>query len=173
MARALSTLLLLTGATLLVTWLSTPAVSAPSPQAVPPRTAMDDVAPLVSDVDAEVLSLHDRLTTPPAYPEPARDPFSYAARPMPPRVRDARPAVAMPAAPVVVPETPRPTLVAILSGDDAAAPRAVFALPGEDADVHFVAAGASIGGFVVSDVQDDAVVLTDPRTNTTTRLTLR
>ncbi|MEO8482199.1 MAG: hypothetical protein ABI634_08325 [Acidobacteriota bacterium] len=171
MARATSTLVLLAGATLLVTWLVTPASSAPPPQTPAPRTALDDAMPLLADVDAQVLELHDRIGVRPEYPTPVRDPFSYVTRAPRARAADPRPV----SEPVTQPpaEPPMlPALVAILSGDAAASHRAVLSMPDAD-DVQFVSIGATVGRFVVREIQDDAVVLADTQTNEAARLTLR
>lgn len=171
MARAMSTLLLLAGATLLVTWLVTPAASAPPLQTPAPHTQLDDEAPLLADVNAQVLELRDRIGARPAYPAPVRDPFSYATRARQSRAAQS-PVVPEPvAAPVPVVPTP-PALVAILSADATSPRRAVLATPGGD-DVQFVVAGGTIGRFLVREIQDDVVVLADPQTDATTRLTLR
>lgn len=172
MARAMSALLLLAGAALLVTWLVTPAASAPPPQTPAPHTALDDAMPLLADVNAQVDELRDRIGARPAYPAPARDPFSYASRVPRSRVSQHLPArePVAPPAPDALP--PLPALVAILSADATSPRRAVLALPDAD-DVQFVASGATIGGFVVREIQDDVVVLANTRTSETTRLTLR
>ena len=65
MSRVMSTVLLLVGAALLVTWLVSPADSAPPAQAPAVRTPLDDAAPILADVNAEVERLHDRVPTPP------------------------------------------------------------------------------------------------------------
>jgi len=169
MSRVMSTLLLLAGATLLVTWLVTPAVSAPPAQAAVPHSVLDDAMPLLADVNAQVLELHDRVAGALVYPPPVRDPFTYAARP-----RSVR-AVAPPPAPEIVPPAVEvrvlPALVAILSADATSPRRAVLSMPDAD-DVQFVASGGTSGSFVVRESQDDVVVLADGG-DTTLRLTLR
>jgi hypothetical protein len=170
LARAMSTLLLLAGAALLVTWLVTPAASAPPPQAPAPHTALDDDAPLLADVNAQVLELRDRIGARPVYPPPVRDPFSYVTRTRQPRA--SVPSVVRESVEPPVPVGPAPpALVAILSASASSPRRAVLAAPGAD-DVQFVAAGGTIGRFVVRDIEDDVVILADPETNATTRLTL-
>jgi hypothetical protein len=62
--------------------------------------------------------------------------------------------------------------VAILSAGGASPRRAVLTMS-DDADVSFLTIGETIGRFIVRDVQDDAVILADTKTNDTTRLTLR
>jgi hypothetical protein len=167
----MSTLLLLAGATLLVTWLVTPAASAPPPQTPAPRTPLDDAAPILAEVNAQVLELRDRIGARPVYSAPVRDPFSYTAR--------ARRSLAVhavnvsDAVPPPVPPAPiPPALVAVLSADATNPRRAVLAAPDGD-DVQFVVTGGTIGRFAVREIQDDFVVLVDSETNATTRLTLR
>ncbi len=170
MARAMSTLLLLAGATLLVTWLVTPAASAPPPQAPVPHTALDDEAPLLADVNAQVLELRDRIGARPEFALPTRDPFSYAARAR--RMHAVTPLAPEPAVVPAPAAPPPPALVAILSADAASPRRAVLSLPDAD-DVQFVTAGETVGRFTIRDILDDSVLLADTQTNATTRLTLR
>jgi len=164
----MSTVLLLAGAALLVTWLVSPADSAPPAQAPVARTPLDDAAPLLADVNSEVERLHDRVPTPPRSSVPTRDLFSYGHHPV--SNKPTPTGVGVIATPVTL--VPPPTLVAILAGDGIAPRRAVFSST-DTADVQFLVTGGTIGRFVVGEIQDDVVVLTDRRTDEILRLTLR
>jgi hypothetical protein len=164
----MSAVFLLAGATLLVTWLVSPADSAPPARVPAARTTLDEAAPLLADMNAEVDHMRDRLVTKPPSPVPTRDPFTYGHRVVQPRASRPDPIVAT--TPLVL--LPTPTLVAILSGDATAPRRAVFSTLDTD-DVQFLTSGDTIGRFVVSEIQDDLVMLTDRRTDETVRLTLR
>lgn len=170
MTRLVSVLSLFAGASLLVVWLATPATSAPPQHPLPAVTPMDQVLPIVADVNAQVDRLRERLSDRAPYPPPSRDPFRFVAptRPAPtPSPIMATPIPLLPDAPLA------PRLVAILTNNDVTGTATRGAVLADlDDDVQFVAAGDAIGGFIVAEVLDDAVVLKDARSGVSVRLTL-
>jgi hypothetical protein len=169
MLRATSLTLLLSGSVLLVTWAALPAESQqPRARTLPPVAA--EIPADLAAVNAEVDRLVGRLERHVDFPPPARDLFHYASR------RPAAPEVIAPAGPrpAIAAELLRPSwpsLVAIMGpGVDGTFEVALSDRTGE---LHVVTSGGSVGAFVVSEITVDAVVLSDPASGETTRLTVR
>ena len=173
MARVTSTLLLLSGALLLVTWLAAPASSAPPAQATPLVRTIDEVKPVLDDVNEQVDRLKERLAGQVEYPTPTRDPFRFAEP-----VRSVRPEsvpefVRQLESMMVSAEPAWPRLVAILSSHTDGQPSLRAAFSTSDERIAIVSAGGSVGGFTVADVTSDSIRLTDPVTGQSTRITLQ
>lgn len=170
MPRVATSIVLSASALLLLAWGVQPAVSAPP--AVPPPSplmdALDQAAPVLTDVDREVGRLKERMTTEVAYPPPTRDPFNFGRRPESPRAR-----VEVPIAPpVFVPAPTLPKLVAIVenpSPDGGVVRRAVLA---DADDVQFFAAGQTAGAFTITSINETSVVLVDRASGTSYSVTL-
>ena len=167
MSRFASAILVLGGAALLLAWQVSPATSSPDPAPRPVESPLDQVQPVIADVDVQVDRLRERLTDPPKYPPPTRDPFNFGARPEPARV--SAPAPAVEAAPAPPPPPPLPRLVAIVSTptDGGLLRTAVFAM-GDD--VQIVKPGEKVGALVLRSVGLDTVTVVDPATGTTYRV---
>lgn len=170
MARATSVVLLASGVLLLLTWLVSPASSAPQVNrvAVVPDTGVAALPSELLDVNREVDRLRARLDRDVGYPEPARDPFHFGSRA---RVEHTAPMATSDttAEPAVI-EPSWPTLVAILASDSGGPLQAALS---DAADgVQILEAGATIGTFTVTDVTADAVALADPVSGQSVRLSL-
>lgn len=168
MIRATSAFLVITAAALLVTWGVSPAESQQARPTVPAPVAIEFPAEL-AEVNAEVERLSAQVERAPELPDASRDPFNFA-----PRVRAPREIVpvSQPVAsePVVVPPS-WPSLVAIMTRASDGAFEVALA---DRADaLHVVTAGASVGAFIVSEVTADFVVVSDPSSGLSTRLTVR
>jgi hypothetical protein len=166
----MSAILLVAGALLLVTWLVSPAASAPPQQPTPRATPLDAVMPLLGDVNTQTDRLRDRVDDHTPYPAPTRNPFDYV-RPASSRAASANAAAVDAAMPASAPD-PTPRLVAIIADEASDAPtrRAVFS--NRDEDVQFAVVGDTVGRFVVSDIQSDVVVLSDTVSGDSIRLPL-
>ena len=164
MTRFASALLLLGGAVILITLQVSPATSGPGPRIVDAPSPLEQVSPILVEVNAQVDRLRARLDTTTDYPPPRRDPFSFGevVRPAP----TAPPKVEVPLyeAPPVLPR-----LVAVLSSaaDGGWLRTAVFAA-GDD--VQLLVPGDRIGIFVVRSIAADAVTLVDPTTGAAFRV---
>jgi len=148
------------GAVLLLIWQVTPATSAPPPPRDAVSTELDQAAPVLTEVNAQVDRLRERLATTPSYPPPSRDPFNFGRRPdrtPPPAPADAAPAIEPPPPPAL------PSIVAIVSDTvrGSEVRTAVFSVGGE---VEVVASGDTIGAFVVRSIGVDRVVLVERTT---------
>jgi hypothetical protein len=142
----LASALIVGGAALLLMWQVTPATSAPPPPRTDVSLELDQAAPVLAQVNAQVDKLRERLAAPPSFPPPSRDPFNFGTRPD----RVPRPAPA-----------DAPTIVDALA-PPAPVPPAVFSV---DDDVQIVAAGQSIGSFIVRNISADRVVLVHRASN--------
>jgi hypothetical protein len=169
-------ILLFAGAVLLSTHILAPASSPPPPR---PVTAADlapiaQTTPVVEQVDAQVERLRERLATPPAYPAPVRDPFTYGTRPDQPRAKAAAPSAAPAtiAEKPAIPAPPLPRVIAIATDvvDGALVRTAVLAL-GEDFQV--VKSGETFSKFVVRSVGIDVVELSDPASGSIVTISLQ
>ena len=171
MARATSLILLICGSLLLVTWLVSPASSAPQTSA--PQVV--DLGPLpaeLADVNAQLDRLKTRLDRTVDVPVPSRDPFHFAAR----RSVDRPAPVATPSMPVEMMAPPVltpswPTLVAILTAPDDGSLQA--ALSDRDETMYVVSVGGVAGAFTVTEIAPEAITVTDPTSGQSTRLSLR
>ena len=151
------------GAVILSTHILAPAAP---PAAKAPPTATDlafiqQAEPLIDKVNTQVDRLRERLTAPPAYPAPTRDPFRFGAREKPSRPAAAVPALEAPMAPPV--ETPPvlPQLVAIAArATGARIVRTAAFMVGDDVQIFEV--GDTIMKFVIRSIGPDAVELADP-----------
>ena len=129
------------GGVLLLTWMVSPAASAPT-RTDPPRTAFhpDQSSAVVAEVNTQVERLRERLDTVPSFPPPSRDPFNFGRRaePRPPVVSNPTPPV-----PAIVEAPPGPVLphlVAIVASDeDGGVVRS--AVISENDDVRFLKPG--------------------------------
>ncbi len=173
--RRLRTVLVLGGVVSVTTWVVAPAAPPPAP---PPMTAadlaaFDQATPAVNDVNAQVARLRQRLSEPPTFPVPTRNPFRFGPRPGPPPPTSAAPPIEN-APPVLAPPAPvLPRLVAILANtaEGTVTRRAVLA---SGDDVHVLSAGDPVGGgLFVHTVDAEIVELIDPISGATYRLTLR
>jgi hypothetical protein len=173
MSRHTSTLLLLAGAALLVTWIAAPASSAPQaplPAAPAPATVPDGPE---SGTEPEVESLHlsDRLSARPVYLPPTRDPFAFAPRSGPgPAPLTFPTASGDNGSPLSVRP---PTLVAVVADTSTGEVVRRAVLASASGDVRLVSAGESAGGFVVSAVRPDGVTFTHELTGTVVTVALR
>jgi hypothetical protein len=161
--QRLAVALLIVGALLLASW-----VTAGDRPSAPRATAeLNQVTPVVSDVNREVDQLRERLAVDSRFVAPSRDPFRFRGRPAPPPVMS-EPAIPEP----VVAPPPMPQLVAILtdSGPNGVTRRAVFAFGG---NVSIVKPGDTLDRFVVGRVDADAVELTERATSNVVRVSIK
>jgi outer membrane murein-binding lipoprotein Lpp len=160
--KRLAAIIVFAGAVLLSTHILAPAAPPKSLPAINAAelAAIDQTQSTVDEVNAQVDRLRERLSAPPNYPAPTRDPFRFGktADPAPPKPAPA-PSVA-PAAPVVAaPALPR--LVAIVSDTtDAGSIRSAVLSVGED--VQIVKMGDSVSKLVVQNIGVDVIELADP-----------
>jgi hypothetical protein len=167
--RVTSSLLLLAGLLLIVTWGARPAESQSTPNPPRPSRAVGLGLPAeLADVNAEVERLTDRLDRDVVFPPPSRDLFNFGTR-----ASARRDVVAPPESidPVGVPPAPPawPSLVAIMESGESVEVALADAL----GELQVVKAGGTFGAFLVSDVTRDAVVISDPVSGQSTRLTVR
>lgn len=161
------------GGVLLLTWMVSPAASAPT-RTDPPRTAIeiDQSSAVVAEVNTQVERLRERLDTVPSFPPPSRDPFNFGRRaePRPPVVSNPTPPV-----PAIVEAPPGPVLphlVAIVASDeDGGVVRS--AVISENDDVRFLKPGDTMGNLVVRTIAADVVTLVDRTSGATFTLSLR
>jgi hypothetical protein len=160
------------GAVLVSTHILAPAEQPPQPAraSAADLQAIQQAAPAVDQVNAEVERLRRRLAAPPAYPAPTRDPFQFGTP-----LGNGAPKSSMRSEPVpsnspppAVPELPR--LIAIRSeGGGSASRSAVLAVAD---DLHFATVGDAVGGLTVRTVDSRAIELVDPVSGTSYRLSL-
>jgi hypothetical protein len=169
MTRATSAILVFCGTLLLATWLVTPATSAP--QTASRRVVPSDATlpPELAVVEAEVTRLRARVESRVNAPEPARDPFHFAARA---RLAPPPSAESPSLSPVIVeePVIAWPTLVAILESADGTLQAAVA--DGDDA-LHVVSAGDEVAGVTVAEISAELVTLSDRASGQSRRLSVR
>ena len=164
-------ILLLSGVVLLVTWVVAPAAPSPSPLPAHAAAAVDQTAPLVAEMAAQVERMRTRLDEPQGFPPPERNPFTFGARRevAPPRPRLP---VAAPEAPPPPPAPVLPKLLAIVTNDvdGVASLQAVFF---ENDNVKVLQAGDPIGPYLIRSITAELVELVEPLTSTVHRLMLR
>jgi len=163
-------ILLASGFVLLLTWVAAPAAPSPSPLPAP-AAAVDQTAPLVAEMAAQVERMRSRLEGPQSFPPPERNPFTFGARhevvPTRPRLP-----VAAPEEPPPPPAPVLPRLLAVVSNDvdGVTSLQAVFAV---NNGVQALKAGDAIGSYLIRSITTEVVELVEPLTNTVHRLTLR
>jgi len=124
--------------------------------------ALDQSAPVIDEVNAQVDRLRERLATPQKFPPPQRNPFDFGRRPEP--KRPAAPVAETPVVPAEPPPPPLPRLLAIVSNtvDGTATHSAVFS---NGDDVNILKAGDTIGRYVVRSVTSDGAELVERSTS--------
>jgi hypothetical protein len=165
----LAPVLLLSGVALLVSWVTAPAAPSPSPLAIHEEAPLDQAAPIVADITAQVDHLKNRLETIPEFPQPERDPFRFGTPPPPP-VKETPPVVD--AAPPAAPPGPvLPKLLAIVAtdADGGVVLTAAFSI-GDF--VHVVKVGDTLGTFVVRSISAEVAELADSTTGTIYKILL-
>jgi hypothetical protein len=167
MSRAASVVLLLLGAVLCVTWIVSPASSAPQ-SSDPPRPS-DPRASTTDDVAVEMIHL-DAVAEPPRYVAPRRDPFSFQSRPVPARPSAVAPSVV---APPVRESVILPTLVAIVKHTAPTGDVFRAVLSADRFDVTIVSTGQSFAGFVIGDISATVVKLRQASSGESFDLSLR
>jgi hypothetical protein len=155
--------LLIAGTLLLASWV---AAGDPPARQTAAAERVDQIAPLVEDVNSQVELLRERLAVQRRFSTPRRDPFRFSPRREPVPVT---PDIAVP-----IPEPappPLPQLVAILTDKTEAGVtrRAVFAVSGS---VHIVKPGDVVERFVVARIDADSVELTERATSAAFRLSI-
>jgi hypothetical protein len=162
---------LFAGAVLLSTHILAPAEPPPAPSSLPAAdlAAVAQAAPLAAQLDAQATRLRERLSSPPPYSEPSRDPFRF--RSAAPK-RTTKPAPKTPPAEPAAPAPPLPHVVAIATNtvDGAVVHTAVIGL---DATVKMVRPGDTFLNFSIRSVAPDGVELVDPATDQTFRISLQ
>lgn len=169
MLRATSAFLVTVAAALLITWGVSPAESRQARPALA-QTSSIEFPPELAEVTEEVGRLTSRLTRVSDLDGPARDPFSFASRARPAREVRA-PLADVVVAPAVSVRPTWPSLVAIMSRATDGAFEAALSDPADE--LHVVSVGASVGTFIVADITSEAVVLSDPASGQSTRLSMR
>ncbi len=164
-------LLLLSGVVLLVSWAVAPAAPSPYGAPAPPSMSpLDQAAPILADMSAELDRLKSRLDATEGFAPPVRDPFRFGAKPE--RVRSTPKPTVVEAAPTPpAPELPK--LLAIVANDEqdgATVRSAVFAVG--DA-VHVLKIGDAVDVFVIRSIAADSVELVESATGASHRLSLR
>jgi hypothetical protein len=164
-------ILLASGFVLLLTWVVAPAAPSPSPLPAHTVEAVDQQAPLVAEMAAQVERMRNRLEGPQGFPPPERNPFTYGARREPVPTRPRVP-VAAPEEPPPPPAPVLPRLLAVVANDvdGVTSLQAVFAV---NNGVKALKAGDAIGPYLIRSITEEVVELVEPVTNTVHRLTLR
>ncbi len=153
-----ASILLAAGVVLLTTWVVAPAAPSPSPLPAHTDASLDQSAPIVAEVVAQVDRLRSRVEEPQGFPPPERNPFSFGAHPEPPaRIR---PVMSMPVEPPPPPAPVLPKILAIIANevDGGVTHNAVFST-GED--VLILKVGDVIGPFTIRSIAADVVELVD------------
>jgi hypothetical protein len=165
-------ILLVSGFVLLLTWVAAPAAPSPTPLPAHASAAVDQTAPLVAEMAAQVERMRSRLEEPQGFPPPERNPFTFGARrevvPTRPRVP-----VAAPEEPPPPPPAPMlPKLLAVVTNNagGVVSLQAVFSTGN---DVTVLKAGDAIGPFLIRSITAEFVEIVEPLTNTVHRLPLR
>jgi hypothetical protein len=165
-SRITSIALLLGGAALIVTWIVSPASSAPqTPTAATPSAGTDSSAG--APIDVAPVRLPDAGAPPPEYRVPVRNPFAFSA-PERSRADD----VGLPEVPAAPPSPVLPSLVAIMTDSTTEGDVRRAALASSSGVVQIVRAGESFGPFTVSEIAAGALALEDTTTGLTYRLSL-
>jgi hypothetical protein len=168
----LTSIVILAACVLVLTRVFAPASApaAPGPVSSAALRAFDQSVPVLSEVNAEVERLRQRLANPPTPPAITRDPFRFGARITAP----AKPAPVVPPPPALVIAPPAaaivlPRLVAITSDatDGGLVRRALISI-GDD--VLVLTPGSAAGKFLVRSVGTDSAELVDPATGLTYRI---
>ena len=167
-------IVLFAGAVLASTYILTPAAAPPSPPAVSASdlAAIAQAKPVVDAVDAQVDRLRERLTNPPDYPQPVRDPFRFGARPEPPRPKPTVSPALTDRAVVVPPPPALPKLVAIATSVvDGALVRTAVLSVGDD--LQIVKAGETYQKFSIRTIGIDVVEIVEPESGKTFKISLQ
>lgn len=168
--------LYLVGGSVLAAWLAAAAgIETPAePIPVHPRVSSSATESLAEEVQAQAVRLRERLAGAPAPRQPARNPFSFAPKAVPP-VRPTRPVpTTMPStAPAVVPE-PVLNLIGLAEDQAPGGPIRTAIISGDRGELFMVKAGDAIGArYKVTAIGADAVELSDLVTGAVRRLALR
>lgn len=160
--RRFGAILVFAAAVLVSTYILATAAAPPRPPVVTAAelAAIAQARPVVDAVDQQVDRLRERLTNPPSYPSPARDPFRFGARAEPPRPKpqSMAPAMVERATPVALPAMPKLVAIATNVVDGMLVRTAVLSL-GDD--LQIVKAGDVFANFSVRSVGIDAVEIAD------------
>jgi hypothetical protein len=126
----------------------------------------------VDQVDASVARLRERLSHPPEYPPPARNPFTFGHRDAPSRAAVLPTTAATAAVLVTSPARVMPHLVAITTNttNGSLTRTAVLAFGDE---VQIVTPGQSLSGFAVRDVGVESVTLVESASGETIKISLQ
>ena len=166
------------GAVLLAAWLSSAATSVQNPEPVtaPRAEPTSGTDSLASDVQEQAARLRTRLAAAPIPQQPARNPFTFAAREVP-RLRQSVRAAAVPAPGVVAaPVAAEPELSLIGVAEQQAAQGLVRTamIVGAGDELFLVTEGQEVAArYRVSAVGADAVELRDLSSGAVRRLALR
>jgi hypothetical protein len=162
--------MLFAGAVLLSTHILAPAEPPPSPSSLPAAdlAAVAQAAPLAAQLDAQAARLRERLSSPPPYPEPSRNPFRFRS----PAPKTPAKAAAAPAVDPVAPVPALPHVIAIATNTVGGVAERT-AVIGLDADVQIVRPGDTFLNFSIRNVGADGVELVDRATDRTFRISLQ
>ena len=128
----LAAVLLVGGVVLLISWAVAPAAPVTSERRTAAFAELTQSTPVITEVNAQVDRLRERLAAPPQYPPPARDPFRFGHRPEPPRPATPEPSQLSPR-PSCRRSRALPALVAIAANpSDGAVTRTAIFAEGED-----------------------------------------
>jgi hypothetical protein len=165
----LASLLALVGIVLLVTWAYAPAESTQRSVSSAASAFGADQNAVLAEVNAQVERLRERLTAPPTYPPPARDPFRFGRRTEPVRVM-----VPVPAPPELV-EPPKPVLPRLVAVVEDAADGGLLrkAFLSVNDEVKAYKPGDAAGAFLVRSISADFIELVDPASGATYKIALR
>ena len=164
------------GFALLAAWLASAASTslrrdpAPPPDAGPAVPLTEAIA---ADIHAQAKRLRQRLATAPLPQEPARNPFAFRVRDLPPAPMVARPVQAFAAVPVAPPE-PFLSLIGVAEDQGANGPVRTAMIADDRDELFMVTVGESLmGRYRVDAIGADAIELADLSTGTVRRLALR
>ena len=164
------------GAVVLSTQILAPAAPTPAMPALriaDLRADLDQTAPIVDEMNAQVDKLRKRLAAPPAFPAPTRDPFRFGSAREPSRSKPtAPPAPIAPALPPAPPVPTLPRLVAITSSVvDGATVRTAVLSAGDD--LRMMKTGDVVSHLVIRSISADLVELADPVSGAVFRISLQ
>jgi len=167
-------IILFAGAVILSTRILAPAEPTPVLPAISAAdfTRLDQAAPVLDEMNAQVEKLRERLAAPPKYPAPGRDPFRFGKAPEPSRPRSEAPAAPVAREIPPAPDPVLPRLVAISSSviDGVTVRTAVLAV-GDD--LQMIKSGATFARFLIRSIESDVVELSDRSTGATFRIFLQ
>jgi hypothetical protein len=164
------------GFALLAAWLASAASTAfrrDPPPAAEPRPAVASTEMLAAEIESQAERLRQRLASAPVPKEPARNPFAFRVRDLPPAAAPVMRPVDAFAAPAAPPE-PALALIGVAEDRGANGPVRTAMIADDRNELFMVAVGESLmGRYQVEAIGADAIELKDLSSGSVRRLALR